>query len=208
MDNANPVVYAPRVDQPREDELHASEQSTQWWRDDRLSPHAALFATEQSGSDEEDEDPSRDALDAREVFDLVRSITDPEHPLTLEQLAVVNEEHITVDEGDSATKRAPHVLLEFTPTIPHCSMATLIGLSLRVRLLRALPAKYKVDIRIRKGTHQSENAINKQLNDKERVAAALENKHLLGVVHGCLATSAQRGAGTNAPADGSPLLAT
>ena len=50
--------------------------------------------------------------------------------------------------------------------------------------------------------------VNKQLNDKERVAAALENKHLLGVVHGCLATSAQRGAGTKMPTDGSPLLTT
>lgn len=211
MDNANPVVYATRVDQPREAEQRAAAQSTHWWRDDRLAPHAHLFAPDDADSDAEssdDGDAPRDALDAREVFDLVRSITDPEHPLTLEQLAVVNEQHITVDEGDPATKRAPHVLLEFTPTIPHCSMATLIGLSLRVRLLRALPAKYKVDIRIRQGTHQSENAINKQLNDKERVAAALENKHLLGVVHGCLATSAQRGAGTKMPTDGSPLLTT
>ena len=67
------------------------------------------------------------------------------------------------------------------------------GLSLRVRLLHALPPSYKVDISIRPGTHQSENAINKQLNDKERVAAALENEHLLGVVRRCLETSARRG---------------
>ena len=144
----------------------------------------------------EPEDPKAGAesIDGREVFDLIRSINDPEHPLTLEQLAVVNEAHIHVDEGDEATERAPTVLLEFTPTIPHCSMATLIGLSLRVRLLRSLPPRYKVDLRIRPGTHQSENAINKQLNDKERVAAALENKHLLGVVQGCLATASRRGA--------------
>ena len=32
----------------------------------------------------------------------------------------------------------------FTPTIPHCSMATLIGLSIRVKLLRALPSRFKV----------------------------------------------------------------
>ena len=57
----------------------------------------------------------------------MRSISDPEHPLTLEQLAVVNAQHITVDEGDAAKGRLPTVLLEFTPTIPHCSMATLIG---------------------------------------------------------------------------------
>lgn len=68
-------------------------------------------------------------------------------------------------------------------------MATLIGLSLRVRLLRALPERYKVDIKVRKGTHQSENAVNKQLNDKERVAAALENTHLVSVVQQCLSTA-------------------
>ncbi len=71
-------------------------------------------------------------------------------------------------------------------------MATLIGLSLRVRLLRALPDRFKVDIRVRPGTHQSENAVNKQLNDKERVAAALENSHLFNVVQGCLASAGRR----------------
>ena len=44
-------------------------------------------------------------------------------------------------------------------------------------------------MRVREGTHQSERAVNKQLNDKERVAAALENGHLLEVVNQCLATT-------------------
>ena len=51
----------------------------------------------------------------------------------------------------------------------------------------------QVDISVRKGTHQSENAVNKQLNDKERVAAALENAHLLEVVNQCLATATSGG---------------
>lgn len=34
--------------------------------------------------------------------------------------------------------------VEFTPTIPHCSMATLIGLSIKVKLLRSLPERFKV----------------------------------------------------------------
>ena len=38
-------------------------------------------------------------------------------------------------------------------------------------------------MRITPGTHSSEDAVNKQLNDKERVAAALENGHLLDVVN-------------------------
>ena len=72
------------------------------------------------------------------------------------------------------------------PTIPHCSMATLIGLSIRVKLMRSLPKKYKLKVFIEPGPHNSENAVNKQLSDKERVAAALENNHLLGIVNKCI----------------------
>ena len=40
------------------------------------------------------------------------------------------------------------------------------------------------------GGHASEAAVNKQLNDKERVAAALENPNLLRMVDSCLAGAA------------------
>ncbi|KAJ1999018.1 hypothetical protein GGI04_004757 [Coemansia thaxteri] len=135
---------------------------------------------QQSDFDDGVEDP----IDSEEVYELIRNINDPEHPLTLEQLHVTNREHIYVDDCSN------RVLIEFTPTIPHCSMATLIGLCIRVRLLRSLPERFKVDIRIREGSHQSESQVNKQLNDKERVAAALENTYLLDVVNQCLATAA------------------
>jgi len=72
-------------------------------------------------------------------------------------------------------------------------MSTLIGLSIRVRLLRSLPNRFKVDILLKPGSHQSELAVNKQLNDKERVAAALENTVLVNTVEQCLATAEHRG---------------
>jgi hypothetical protein len=68
-------------------------------------------------------------------------------------------------------------------------MATLIGLCIRVKLLRVLPPRFKIDIRLAPGSHASEPAVNKQLNDKERVAAALENPNLLAMVDRCLASS-------------------
>lgn len=34
--------------------------------------------------------------------------------------------------------------VQFTPTVEHCSMATLIGLCIRVKLLRVLPPRFKV----------------------------------------------------------------
>ncbi|KAJ3176495.1 MIP18 protein galla-2 [Geranomyces variabilis] len=135
----------------------------------------------------EDEDENvADPFDAEEIFDLIRHINDPEHPLTLEQLNVTQPQLVSVDNDRN------HVLVQFTPTIPHCSMATLIGLCIRVRLLRSLPDRFKVDIKVSDGSHQSEHAVNKQLNDKERVAAALENSHLLEVVNQCLATAVER----------------
>ncbi|KAK2580958.1 hypothetical protein KPH14_006023 [Odynerus spinipes] len=128
---------------------------------------------------EEDEDIV-DAFDAREIFDLIRNINDPEHPLTLEELNVVEQNLIEVNDAENI------VNVKFTPTIPHCSMATLIGLSIRVQLLRALPPRFKVNVEITPGTHVSETALNKQLADKERVAAALENSHLVEVINQCI----------------------
>ncbi|XP_057520619.1 protein AE7-like isoform X1 [Amaranthus tricolor] len=124
-----------------------------------------------------------DQIDELEIFDYIRDIKDPEHPYSLEELKVVTEESIEVD-----AKRS-YVRVSFTPTVEHCSMATLIGLCLRVKLIRSLPSCYKVDIRIAPGTHATEAAVNKQLNDKERVAAALENPNLVDMVDECLAPS-------------------
>jgi hypothetical protein len=53
--------------------------------------------------------------------------------------------------------------------------------------MRSLPERFKIDVEIFPGTHASRDAVNKQLADKERVAAALENGHLLDVVNQCLA---------------------
>ena len=43
-----------------------------------------------------------------------------------------------------------------------------------------------MDVCVEPGSHAQEGAVNKQLADKERVAAALENGHLLNVVNQCL----------------------
>ena len=110
-----------------------------------------------------DEDEEGDEIDALEVFgncnahsyhqtlpprshfltslhkpEHIRHINDPEHPLTLEQLKVTQLELVSVNDAEST------VDIRFTPTIPHCSMATLIGLCIRVKLLRSLPPRFKV----------------------------------------------------------------
>lgn len=138
-------------------------------------------------SDEDLDDEIEEVIDAQEVFDLISTISDPEHPLTLAQLAVVNLPDITVTHGATKSELS-EILIKITPTITHCSLATLIGLGIRVRLERSLPPRFRFKILIKEGTHQSENQVNKQLNDKERVAAACENDQLLSVVLQMLST--------------------
>ncbi|XP_020287356.1 MIP18 family protein CG7949 [Pseudomyrmex gracilis] len=148
---------------------------------ENINPKLYKKANDREITAEEQNEDIADEFDAREIFDIIRNINDPEHPLTLEELNVVEQSLIVVDDKENK------VDIKFTPTIPHCSMVTLIGLSIRVQLLRALPARFKVSVEVSPGTHTSEAAVNKQLADKERVAAALENSMLLGVINQCLA---------------------
>ncbi|MCJ1284996.1 hypothetical protein MMC26_004333 [Xylographa opegraphella] len=136
-----------------------------------------------SGADSDDD--VVEPIDEQEIYDLISTISDPEHPLSLGSLAVVNlpDIHIKPLARDLQT-----VLVEITPTITHCSLATVIGLGVRVRLEQSLPPRFRVDVRIKEGTHSTGDQVNKQLGDKERVAAALENAQLMGVLRKMLET--------------------
>uniref|UniRef100_A0A224XYQ2 MIP18 family-like domain-containing protein n=1 Tax=Panstrongylus lignarius TaxID=156445 RepID=A0A224XYQ2_9HEMI len=146
------------------------------------NPKLYVKSDERIITDAERDEDLVDEFDEREVFDLIRNINDPEHPLTLEELNVVELSNVKVNNEKN------EVIVHFTPTIPNCSMATLIGLTIRVQLQRSLPARFKTKVLITPGTHSTEDAINKQLGDKERVAAATENTALIQTINQCLAT--------------------
>ena len=147
---------------------------------DNEAPQIFIKSGERQITDAELDDNIEDPVDAGEIFDLIKNIKDPEHPLTLEELNVVREDQISIDTKSKV------VTIEFSPTINRCSMAPLIGLTIIVKLLRSLPDEVKIDVKISSGTHDSEEAYNKQLNDKERVAAALENSGLLSLINACI----------------------
>lgn len=150
---------------------------------ENVNPNVYNKVNERLITADEQDDNVVDEIDTREVFDLIRGINDPEHPLSLEELHVLEESLIEVDNDRNLIR------VLYTPTIPHCSMATLIGLSIHVKLLRCLPGRFKVTVEINPGTHASEHSVNKQLADKERVAAALENRHLIKVINQCIVSN-------------------
>ncbi|KRY71618.1 Metastasis-associated protein MTA3 [Trichinella pseudospiralis] len=122
-----------------------------------------------------------DPIDAMEIFDLIRDIKDPEHPFTLEELNVVSLENIEVED-----KGVGRVVVYFTPTIPHCSMAVIIGLCIRTKLSHSLPRRFKIDVQLTPGSHDMDAQLSKQLADKERVAAALERPEIFQSVISCI----------------------
>lgn len=89
------------------------------------------------------------------VVDFLRTIRDPEKPSTLEDLKVVYEDGISV--LTPTEDNVPVVRIEYNPTVPHCSLATLIGLCIRIKVQRSIHHPLKLDIYIRAGTHNTED---------------------------------------------------
>jgi metal-sulfur cluster biosynthetic enzyme len=146
-----------------------------------FSEQDLLYATSNVSSPfDSDSDAESEPIDEQEIYDLIATMSDPEHPIALGSLAVVSLPDIsikpTIPSRPSSNLRTVTVLI--TPTIQHCSLATVIGLGVRVRLEESLPPRFRVDVKIKEGTHSTADEVNKQLADKERVAAALWNPTL------------------------------
>ncbi|KAL4729029.1 hypothetical protein ACLX1H_003437 [Fusarium chlamydosporum] len=141
---------------------------------------------------DQQEEFSSEAIDEQEIYDLISTISDPEHPVSLGQLSVINLSDIHITPSPALGVPDPNtivqVVVEITPTITHCSLATVIGLGVRVRLEQTLPPNYRVDVTCKENSHNQDDQVNKQLGDKERVAAALENDTLKGVLDKMLET--------------------
>ncbi|KAJ8065950.1 hypothetical protein OCU04_005051 [Sclerotinia nivalis] len=153
-------------------------------------PSYALDPFYMSDVSEDSDDSGLEPIDEQEIYDLIAPISDPEHPLSLESLGVVKLEDVHLIPPSDVTNPAAlsRVLVELTPTVSHCSLATVIGLGVRVRLEQALPPSYRVEVKIKKDTHSQAAEVNKQLADKERVAAALENDNLMNLLRKMMKT--------------------
>eukprot|EP00758_Cryptobia_borreli_P009860 Tbor_TRINITY_DN5518_c0_g1::TRINITY_DN5518_c0_g1_i1::g.13144::m.13144 len=141
-------------------------------------------------------------LNAEDIYYELSTIRDPEHlTLTLADLDVVALDRCWVTYGryighpeptivlnpmgipvKRYPKRVATVEVELLPTVPHCHLMMIIGLSVRAKLMYDLPQNstiWRIILRIKEGSHLQHDDIEKQLNDKERVCGALENPVVL-----------------------------
>ena len=121
----------------------------------------------------ENDNKIEDEIDNYEIFDLIRNINDPEHPYNLEELNIISIDDILVDNINRIIK------VYFTPTIDNCGFASLIGLSIKKKLLNFISPRYNIDVFIKEPKNESDKNINKQMNDKERLEASNLNKNLI-----------------------------
>ncbi|EFA82798.1 DUF59 family protein [Heterostelium album PN500] len=112
-------------------------------------------------------------VDSEDVFDIIRSIRDPELPNTLEELKVVSEELIEVEDNNDCL-----ITIYFKPTVPHCHLAPTIALCMRQKIAHYLPKPSKLNIYIKPGTHQTEL--------EKRYMAALETPAIMELVEKCI----------------------
>ena len=107
-------------------------------------------------------------------------------PHTLEELRVVDPElvEVKIDEGSDTCI----VEITWVPTTPTCGLALNIALCLRTKLNQEFSerARAKIDIFVQEGKHNDKAKIDRQVNDKERVFAAMENEGIREVINGLI----------------------
>ncbi|KAM5477129.1 hypothetical protein MauCBS54593_000400 [Microsporum audouinii] len=189
MQNSNPTLLS-AADLPSRQPAAAGSKTVDSIFHQTTQTSSDPFAEPFSSGSEDGDELVEEPIDEQEIFDLIATISDPEHPIPLGELAVVSLQDISISPALPHSPSSPlrKVTVLLTPTITHCSLATVIGLGVRVRLEQSLPPRFRVDVRLKQGSHSTADEVNKQLADKERVAAALENGTLMGVIQKMLET--------------------
>jgi len=117
---------------------------------------------------------------AEKIFNIIRCVRDLDHPYTIQLLDVIDPKDIKIRD----IKKRKFVTVYWTPYGMNHSTIARMGLAFLMKLEKELPdfKRMKFEIKIKDDHIKSKDAINKQLNDKERVAAARENKPLVSLI--------------------------
>lgn len=141
-----------------------------------------------------------DLYTAEDIFYELSTLRDPERTAcTLAELDVVALQRCSVmytqhadpcvavgakrsSDGCSSSKQTGMVTVVLKPTVPHCSLMGLICICVYAKLKETLPlgvCDWKIAIKLVEGSHLQQSELEKQIADKERVAAAMENEFLM-----------------------------
>jgi metal-sulfur cluster biosynthetic enzyme len=115
-----------------------------------------------------------------EVFEALKPVQDPEHPISItdSRMAIVKEEYIIVTEEEIQVQFKP---TEFKPTVPHCPMGGLIGILIRHRLEEVYP-RSSIRVMLLPGSHSREHEVNSMITDDARYSGIVEQLKERGMI--------------------------
>ncbi|GBE58633.1 pentatricopeptide repeat domain containing protein [Babesia ovata] len=155
MDNVNPVLYkktnGPSTTESQERFVLSTKEKSFFYIDHHMALDSddEAKAVDKAANNLFKPTTEFEPFEVQEIFDIIRGIKDPEYSYTLENLKVLEEQNIHIDNDNSI------VTVHFTPTVPHCSQATVIGLMIYVKLQQSLPPRFKIDVQIAEGDQQT-----------------------------------------------------
>jgi len=116
-------------------------------------------------------------VDKDQVLEVLKKVYDPEYPMPITELKIVDKEDIVITDDT--------MKIEFKPTAPYCPMGGVIGVIIKY----ALEKKFgrNVDVRVKTGTHAQESMLNQLLSDRKRYEETLERLKSSGMLERCIA---------------------
>ena len=116
-------------------------------------------------------------MEKSEVIDVLKKVYDPEYPMSVIDLKIVNEEDISFD-GDK-------IKILFTPTSPFCPMGGIIGAMIKYALEKSTGKA--VEVSLKPGTHAQEKMLNEVFGNKKQYEDAIERLRKAGILDKCVA---------------------
>lgn len=129
------------------------------------------------------------------IFSHLDNTIDPEYPIILSDLGILKLEYVEILNYSSSYITI--VKISFFPTFGQCKLAPLVGISLlffiqsKITMKKIIKSYHKswllfFKINLDKNNHTVGENITRQLNDTERLSAALENSSIRSSALKCI----------------------
>jgi len=115
-------------------------------------------------------------MNKTEILEALKNVFDPEYPLSVVDLKIVEEKDIFFD-GEK-------IRIEFTPTTPYCPMGGIIGVLIKYALENKFNREF--DIKVKAGGHVQEAILNELLSSKEKYDETIQRLKTAGILERCI----------------------
>jgi len=115
-------------------------------------------------------------MEKTEILEALKKVFDPEYPLSVVELKIVEEKDIFFD-GDK-------IRIEFTPTTPYCPMGGIIGVLIKYAVENKFSRQF--DVKVKAGAHVQEDTLNELLSSKEKYDETIQRLKTAGILERCI----------------------